>query len=66
MVGLRRCARGKCTRRVANRIVVVMSRVALGGTFAALCQGEVHSESCKSHCHDGINVVLGGRYAALC
>ena len=29
-----RCARGKCTQRVANRMVMV---VGLGGRFAALC-----------------------------
>ena len=26
MVGLQRCARGKCIQRVANRIVMVVSR----------------------------------------
>ena len=26
MVGLRRCARGKCVQRVANRIVMVVSK----------------------------------------
>ena len=34
VVVLRRCARGKCTHRVVNRIVMV---VALGGRFAARC-----------------------------
>ena len=28
--------------------------------------GEVHSESCKSHCNGGVKVVLGGGFAALC
>ena len=48
MVGVRRCARGKCMQRVANRIVMVVwgkcmqrvanrVKVALGGSFAALC-----------------------------
>ena len=31
------CARGKCTHRVAYRIVMVVSKVALGGRCAALC-----------------------------
>ena len=36
VVGLRRCARGKCMQRVVNRILMVV-KVALGGRFAALC-----------------------------
>ena len=48
VVGLRRCARGKCIQRVANRIVMVV-KMALGGRFA-----EVHAQSCKSHCNGGV------------
>ena len=54
VVGLRRCARGKCVQRVANRIVLYGGvNVGLGGRLAALCQGEVHAKSCKSHCAGG-------------
>ena len=42
-----RCARGKCTQRVPNRIVTVVSR-----------WGEVHAPSCKSHCKCGVKVAL--------
>ena len=31
-------------------------KVALGGRFAALCQGAVHSGRCKSHCAGGVKV----------
>ena len=37
----------------------------MGGRFPALCQGEVHSENCKSHC-SGVKVAQGGKFAALC
>ena len=40
-------------------------KVALG-RFAALCQGEVHAKSCKSHSNGGVKVALGGKFAALC
>ena len=61
VVGLQRCARGKCIQRVANRIVMVLSRWL--GVVGLL---RLHSESCKSHCHGGVKMVLGGRFAALC
>ena len=38
-------------------------KVALGGRFAALCWGEVRSES--SHCNGGVKVALGGRFQPL-
>ena len=50
-------------------------KVALGGTFAALCLGEVELEnyanrivveSCKSHCNGGVKVASAGGFAALC
>ena len=40
--------------------------MALGGGFAALCSGEAHAKSCKSHSNGGVKVSLGGGLAALC
>ena len=38
VVDVRRCARGKCVQRVANRIVMHGGvKVGVGGRFAALC-----------------------------
>ena len=34
--------------------------------MAALCYGEVQSESCKSHCNGGVKVASGGKFVALC
>ena len=39
-------------------------KVGVGGTFAGLCYGEVHSGSGKSPCNGGVKIGLGGRFAA--
>ena len=49
-----------------NRIGV---KVAVRGGFAALCQGEVHVQSCKSPFNGGVGfggAVLGGSYSETC
>ena len=43
MVGLRRCGRGKYTE-----LQIALKWWCQGG-FAALCQGKVNAQSCKSH-----------------
>ena len=60
VVGLRCCARGKCIERVANRIVMVVSRW-LWVVGLRRCA----REKCM-HCNGGVKVALGGRFAALC
>ena len=41
-------------------------KVALGAGFAALCWGEMHAQSCKSHFNGGVKVALNCLFAALC
>ena len=69
---LRRCARGKCIQRVANRIVMVVSTwfwvVGLRCCAIGNCIQRVEDlqialswwcqRSCKSHCHGGVKVGL--------
>ena len=49
MVGLWRCARGKCVQRIANRIVVVVSRWLWVVGLRPCARGKCTSEGCKSH-----------------
>ena len=53
VVGVRRCAGGKCMQRVANRIVMVVSRWLWVVGLRRCANG-------------GVEVALGGGFAALC
>ena len=66
MVGLRRCARGKCMQRVANRIVMVVSRWLWVVGLRRCARGKCMQRVANRICSGGVKVALGGRFAALC
>ena len=60
---MRRCARGKCIHRVANRMAMVVSRWLWVVGLRRFARGKcIHRVANRS----GVKVALGGRFAALC